>query len=162
MGLLSFLGRVLTKDLSGRTWTREASHPYFPKLVYFGSKQQDESYWEAELPMPGTGEGRVSATMKGTVEGPTEQEVQFCKSVVADPDALFEKCREAFALEFAKWSKRPWPAKWREAFALDGLEIPPNGDPSASWNVCYFVEPAGHHFTAEFSGGKVQRVAVDG
>ena len=162
MGLLSFLGRVLTRDLSGRTWVRESSHPYFPKLVRFGSKEQDEGYWEAELPMSGTRESRVSATMKGTPEGPTEQEVQFCKSVVADPNALFERCREAFAPEFAKWAKRPCPAEWREAFSLDGLEVPTNGDPSASWHVCYFVEPAGHYFTAEFSGAQVQRVAVDG
>ena len=162
MGLLRFLGKVLAQDLSGRTWVRESSHPYFPKLVYFGSREPEESYWEAELPLPGVGNGRVSATMKGTPDGPTELEVQFCKSVVVDANALFERCREAFAPEFAKWARRPCPAEWREAFTLDGLSVPSNGDPSDSWYVCYFVAPVGHYFTAELSGGQVQRVEVDG
>jgi hypothetical protein len=54
------------------------------------------------------------------------------------------------------------PADWREAFKLDGFQIPVNGDASSDWELCYFVEPAGHYFTAIFHRGQVKHVAVDG
>jgi len=33
---------------------------------------------------------------------------------------------------------------------------------SEPWEVCYFVEPANHYFTAVFESGEVKGVTVDG
>lgn len=162
MGILSSLVGVFTKDLTGRTWERETSHPYFAKLVYFGSKERDRSYWEAELPLTGARGAGVSATMRGTADGPSEYEVAFCRSIAGDLDAVFERCRPAFETEFLKWAKRPIAENWRKDFILDGLDVPVEGNAEAQWHVCYFVEPAGHYFTAEFVDGRVAQVTVDG
>jgi hypothetical protein len=162
MSLLSSLAKVLTRDLTGRTWQKESTHAYFQNLIYFGSRNQGESYWEAELSLFDGEDGRIGITMTGTPEGPTKDEERFCREVVGNPNALFERCRAAFDAEFLKWTKQPIPANWRDAFRLDGFQVPVSGDPSENWQVCYFVVPAGHYFTAVFASGKVSNVVVDG
>ena len=158
-GILGALGKLLSKDLTGKTWQREVAHPYFHNLIYFGSKVESDCYWEAELPMDGE---MVGVNMTGTSEGPTSEEEAFCRRVLSDPEALFAKCREAFEPEFQRWAKRPLPAAWKGEFKLDGFQVLMNGDSSEAWEVCYFVESAGHYFTAVFEGGRVECVNVDG
>lgn len=159
--LLKIIGRLLTRDLSGRTWQREATHPYFMNLVYFGSRESSDCYWEAQIELPGT-EAFASVTMAGTPDGPTKAEEQFCRFTAANLDALFEQCRASFEAEFVKWVESPMPAEWRQAFKLDGFQVPPEGNPSNPWQACFFVEPAGHYFTACLEQGKVTEVVVDG
>jgi hypothetical protein len=156
------LFNLLNRDLTGKTWQEDHAHPYFEKLIYFGAKKSGQSYWEAEAPMPGERNERVAVTMTGERAGPTEAEVSFCQSIAGDLDALFERCCEAFALEFQKLAKQPMPDDWRTAFQLDGFEIPIDGNPLNKWEVCYFVEAASHYFTAVFVNGKVLHVVVDG
>jgi hypothetical protein len=74
---------LLTRDLTGRTWQREASHPYFENLIYFGSKDVEACYWEAEVQTSDEAL-RVGVTMKGTPAGPTAAEEQFCRAALAD------------------------------------------------------------------------------
>lgn len=158
---LSSLLEFLTRDLSGRTWEIRKSHPYFGEMIYYGSKDPEACYWEAELDVPGQPK-RIGVAMRGTEDGPEPSEEAFCKELLADVDALFEKCQLAFEPVFARWTKQPFPAVWREAFVLDGIDIPAGGQPNGEWCIYYFVEPAGHYFTALFESGKVTDVLVDG
>ena len=100
--------------------------------------------------------------MTGTAEGPTKAEEEFCKQAFEDLDLLFSRCRAAFEPEFLKWAKYPLPESWRRTFKLDGFQVPLEGRPSNTWELCYFVEPAHHYFTAVFENGKVSHVTVDG
>jgi hypothetical protein len=160
---MSFLQELLaffTKDFTGKTWTREQMHPYFGKMLYFGSEDASKSYWEAELTPEG--EGKVGITFEGTPDGPTDGEDAFCRKALADLDALFEKCRAAFSVDFPTWTESTMPANWRDSFELDGLSLPRHGDPSNAWEVCYFVDLANHWFTAVFENGAVTDVRIDG
>lgn len=160
-GILRSIFGFLNRDLSGKTWVSRKNHPYFGEVLYFGSKDPAQCYWEAEIPAPGVTK-KIGVTMKGDSEGPVQNEEAFCRSTLSDLDALFEKCRSAFQPTFAAWAKQPLPQDWRQSFTLDGFDIPANGDPSMPWSVCYFVEPTGHYFAAQFSSGKVSNVQVDG
>ena len=160
---MSVLGRIfqlLNRDLTGRTWTEERSHPYFRNLVYFGSKTPDRSYWEAEVPVPGTGES-VGATMHGTDQGPTDQEAAFCRWIVNDLDSVFEVCRTLIAPEYLKWANSGLPEDWRSEFKFEGFQVPANGDKFHDWDVTYFVPHTGHWFTISFERGAPARVSVD-
>lgn len=161
MSFLKNIANLMTRDLTGKTWVREASHQYFERLTHFGSRKAEGSYWEAELQIPGEAV-RIGVNMTGTPEGPTEKEQAFCQMAVADLNLLFERCRAAFEPEFLAWTRQPMPAEWRGTFKLDGFQVPVGGDPSNDWELCYFVEPIGHYFTAVFENGEVAHVAVDG
>src|SRR5262245_51110271 len=100
-GLLKALGKLLTRDLTGQTWTRESDHPYFLNLLYFGSRDPTKCYWEAEVQLP-AGQSRIGVTMIGTPDGPTVAEEQFCKTALSDLDSLFNKCRSAFEPEYLR------------------------------------------------------------
>ena len=160
-GLLHTILGFFNRDLTGKTWVSRQNHPYFGAIVYFGSQDPAQGYWEAEVAVPGM-EKIIGVTMKGTAEGPEPSEEAFCRTALSDPDALFEKCRSAFLPVFTTWAKQTLPKDWRQSFVLDGFDIPVDGNPSMPWSVCYFVEPAGHYFTAEFVDGKVTNVRVDG
>jgi hypothetical protein len=158
-GIFGALGKLLTHDLTGNTSQREVAHPFFRNLIYFGSKNATECYWEAELPLAGQ---TVGVNMTGTSNGPTSEEEEFCRRILSDPEALFAMCRSAFEPKFERWAKRPLPAAWSSEFKLDGFQVPLRGDLSEPWEVCYFVQAAGHYFTAVFETGKVEYVNVDG
>jgi hypothetical protein len=159
-GRLQKLFRLLNRDLTGQTWEREVTHPYFGPIMYLGHVDSTKSYWEAELTHPTLTE-KFSVTLKGTSEGPEPSEELFCRAVLADLDKLFFKCRDAFQHEFPTWAKGPFPSEWRKVFVLDGLSVPLHGDANAAWDVCYFVEPAGHYFTAKFESDRVVQVLID-
>ena len=59
---------------------------------------------------------------------------------------------------------RPFPAAWREAFVLAGLDIPHSGRTENPWSVSYdcLLDRSGHQFTVEFEGGRPASVSVDG
>jgi hypothetical protein len=161
MGILLTIFRFLNRDLSGKSWAREKSHPYFGKMTFYGYKDPSKNYWEAQVPLP-DGSGNVGVTMQGTLEGPTEREEQFCRALLTDLNPLFARCRAAFEPVFLSWVKQPLPLRWQEAFKLDGFQIPKSGSDSGSWEVTYYVEPAGHWFTAVFDHGAAVRTDVDG
>lgn len=159
--LLRTVFEVLNTPIFGGETVRKARHPYFGEIIRFGFKDQSKDYWEAELEDPVTG-GKIGIGMDGSPDGPDPGEVAFCREALGDLDALFAKCREAFAAEYPNWTDKPFPDHWRDAFALDGMTVPNDGDPTKPWDVCYFVDPAGHYFTAEFRDGSVAAVSVDG
>jgi len=160
--VLESIVRFLSRDLSGNTWVCERSHPYFGKMTFFGFKKEpSKSYWEAEVSLPNS-DLRIGVTMAGTPIGPTPEEEQFFSDTVSDLDSLFEKCRPVFEPTFVSWVKKPSPPSWREAFKLDGFSIPEKGNPVKPWEVTYYVEPAGHFFTAVFENGVAIRTDVDG
>jgi hypothetical protein len=153
--------QLLNMDLSGRSGTREVHDSYFGRIIRFWSKKTPGDYWEAELTPEGTSKP-VGITFTGTESGPEEAEVVFCRSILEDLDAAFERCRVAFTPTYEHWAHTQLPTNWRGAFELDGFEIPLHGDATNDWHICYFAPAAGHHFTAYFKNGRVQDVAVDG
>jgi hypothetical protein len=153
--------KLFTKDLSGRTWTREADHPYLGRMTQFCAKDASRNYWEAEVATPQLAK-TVCVTFRGTETGPDDREVAFCRATLGNPDALFEKCRGALAAEFAKRIGDDIPENWQTVFQLNGFGVPVNGDPLNDWDVCYFSEPEGRYFSAYFERRVVARVVVDG
>jgi len=113
----------------------------------------------AERP-PGVGEDRDHDPAPAT--GPDAAQVELCKTLLGDLDALFDRCRPLFEADFEQWTGRPFPHEWRDDFSLVGLGLPPRGDPSAEWEVTYFVDAANHYFTAYFEDGRASYLTVDG
>lgn len=160
---MSFIKKIrdlLGKRLSGVKRTRQIEHPYFGRMTFM-EFESGEPYWEAEVPIAEPA-GKVSVQLSGTPDGPTDAEERFCRTNLSNPDALFERCRDAFARDYPQWAARMMPANWREGFELEGLSVPPGGDAAAEWEVTYFVPAANHWFTAMFRGREVADVRIDG
>ncbi|MEM1143124.1 MAG: hypothetical protein AAF671_11615 [Pseudomonadota bacterium] len=162
MGVWSSTFKRQARELSGKTWTERHEHAYFENLIFYGSNHPDQCYWEADVPYAGSCDGRIVVMMTGRSEEPTEREQAFCEYTLSDPDALFRLCAEAFSQVFEKWTGGAIPANWREAFELDGFEIPKDGDPRNKWEICYYVEATHHYFIAVLSKGRVVDVRVEG
>ena len=157
--ILRKLLRFMNRDLTGKTWEREVTHPYFGRMTYFGHHDSSKAYWEAELPLPG--KAACTVTFDGTPVGPLASEEAFCREMMGDLDRLFEKCRDAFAREFPAWTSTPFPTRWQDAFALTGLAVPRNGDVTGEWEACYYAAPTRRDFVAKFRGGHVVEVLVE-
>ncbi len=117
------------------------SHPYFEELTFSCVSDLESWYWEAQVPVPGSGE-RVMVRIDDTPEGPGPEHEAFCRSVLADPDHLFGICRPVFEPEFATRVKKPWPADWRAEFKLRYLAPPVGGDKEREWLASYFLPSA--------------------
>jgi hypothetical protein len=128
--------------------------------VRFDTRAPGGSYWEAEIPLPGS-RHRMSVTMTGTPEKPTEAEVAFCMSVAANLDGVFARCRDTLAPAYLKACGSPMPADWRGTFRPEGLQVPVGGNDSKAWEICYFAEPPGRWFIARFDDGKIVDVQMD-
>ena len=131
-------------------------HPYFGRMTFMPG-----AYWEAELVVPCLPE-KLGLTVPAPESGPTEAQVELCRSLLVDLDALFERCRPLFEGEFEQWAEKPFPAAWREEFSLVGLGLPARGDELEPWDVGYFVDAANHYFTAHFEQGRPSYLTVDG
>jgi hypothetical protein len=130
-------------------------HPYFGPMRHMGD------YWEAELIQPGEPE-KIGLTVPGPESGPSEAQVELCRRLLGDLDALFARCRPVFEGDFETWAEMSFPDDWREAFVLVGLGLPEEGDETRPWDVTYFVDAASHYFTAYFENRRASYLTVDG
>ena len=131
-------------------------HPYFGRLTFMPG-----DYWEGELDVPGSPEP-VGLVVPAPATGPDDAQADFCRALLADQDALFERCRPLFEGDFETWAEKPFPSAWRDDFALTGPGLPARGDEREPWDVGYFVDAANHYFTAHFEQGRPSYLTVDG
>jgi hypothetical protein len=131
-------------------------HPYFGRVMFMS-----RSYWEGELSVPGQPE-KVGLVIPAPESGPLEEQVEFCRGLLTDLDALFARCRPVFKGDFEVWTEKPFPVGWHEDFLLVGLGLPELGDETKPWDVCYFVDAANHYFTAYFEEGRPSYLSIDG
>ncbi len=153
--MLDFLKRLFPSRR-----VEERHHPLFGRM-WFWPSDDGTSYWESE-PMIN---GQVIAVMfNAGVEGPSPEHERFLRWAAAEPDALFDLARPVLVPEYEQWVRQPFPATWREAFVLAGMELPDGGDRENPWSVSYdcLTDPAGHQFTAYFQHGRAVQVGVDG
>ena len=154
------IGKVLAFDLTGRTWTRELAHPRLGRIIYFGAKDPTQCYWEAECGVPGQVE-IASATMTGTIDGPTADEELFLNRLIAGIDMTFENCRKEFDREYEKLEGCSIPTDWRSVMYFEGASIPARGDIENEWSVSFCARSLGCSLTAYYERGSIGRVSVD-
>jgi len=99
-------------------------------------------------------------------EEPTPFYLDRLASMLADPDALFERFRPAIAPVYLEWIETPLPADWRSVFRLDGLDLPPAPEDveadGALWQVTWWCSPAEHWFVVHLDGDAIIDVEVAG
>ena len=145
---------------------KKISHEYFSRVWLW--LPDSHTRWEAELDVSKRGVneqvGFHSETTHAEVafEEPTEKEIAFCKSRMANLDELFELTRPAVEEAWEEWVGKKMPRDWRNVLSLDGLSAPKDGDITKPWSVTYFCEPAGHFFCIDIRGGKATLSSVDG
>jgi hypothetical protein len=159
MSLLRKLWQLANGDLLGREEVLESVHPYFGEVVYFGRKSQD-GYWEAELSSP-TQKDKFSVIIPAQKEETLDSYAALCQALTSDMAELFARCKVAFEIEFAEWTKDPFPTEPTSGFLLDGITLPEAADEKSAWSLCYFVPAAKRYFTAHFADGAVVKVEVD-
>jgi len=157
--MLSFLKRLLPIGRSRPAAERQ--DPLFGRMWFWPSDVNGRSYWEAEPTVDGR---RIGVTFHAGPEGPSPEHAAFLRWAAAEPDALYALARPLLEPEFERWVRRPFPAAWREAFVLAGLDIPHSGRTENPWSVSYdcLLDRSGHQFTVEFEGGRPASVSVDG
>ena len=50
-GILQTVFRFLNRDVTGKTWERETTHPYFGPIIFFGDRDPGKSYLGQWLPL---------------------------------------------------------------------------------------------------------------
>jgi hypothetical protein len=139
----------------------ERQDPLFGRMWFWPSDVNGRSYWETEPTVAGQ---RISVGFRAGLEGPSPEHAAFLRWAAAEPDALYALARPLLEPEFERWVRRPFPAAWRDAFVLAGLDIPDGGLMENPWSVSYdcLLDQSGHQFTVEFEGGRPASVSVDG
>ncbi|WP_432472998.1 hypothetical protein [Amphritea sp. HPY] len=142
-------------------------HGYFGTMLFMaddGSGDEgsgDDGYWEAELSIAAAKEP-LTILINAPGSGPDAAQVAFCQQVLADPDALFDKCWPIFEPDFEQWTGTVFSGNWQDDFELMSIEIPRHADTSEEWAVGYYVDAANHYFTARFIDGKPCYNEIDG
>ena len=97
------------------------NHAYLGRLLFIRGTNAASNYWEEELAVLGLPEkvGLIPAPESGL----SEAQVHFCRSLLADLDALFTRCKPVFAGKFEEWTQKTFPSHWREDFSLLGLGL---------------------------------------
>jgi hypothetical protein len=158
--MLKRLLRFLNKDLTGRTWVAETTHPYFGHMVYFGNKDQSRAFWEvSDLPAAGTDAG-VSVFLSGTPNGPTAEEEDFCRDLLAARSVLIDQCLPLVAADIKERQGGASSSSVSE-MRLEGFDVPKSGNRSNPWEATFSVPGRDGLFTVEFDNGKPNGVRFD-
>jgi hypothetical protein len=160
--MLDNLFKFLNKDILGKSWEKEETHPFFGDVVLFQFKDSKKDYWECEVECDG-------APVSIGVDVPedkrlTDKHVEFARQILSDLDATFELARTILCLEFETNYDRVFPEDWREVFRFVGFQIPIDGQRENDWELTFesVIDPHHHHFTCYFENGQPARVSVDG
>lgn len=160
--MLRKIFNLFNRDLTGKTWSEEKVHPYLGRMTLFAQRDNDQSYWECAVEFESEeifiGVKVPNRTM------PSNEQVQFLKDIMANPDIAFEKASPILIPEFETWHKQRFPKSWREAFKLVGVIIPAEANEMNPWELSFEskVDTVGHQFTCYFENGIARGVSVDG
>lgn len=137
-------------------------HDFFRKISFMGDKKAaEEDYWEGELKVDGCKDS-IGISITADIDGPTAAQVDLYIQLTSNLDELFRSCWSVFEPDFEQWAGKKFSGHWRDEFELVGIGIPKDANLNNKWHVCYFVESAGHFFTAQFEGGKPLYNEIDG
>lgn len=158
--MLKAFFRFLNKDITGRTWQAESSHPYFGDMVLFAFRDSDASYWEAEIDCEGQPiTVHIDAPDR---REPSDSHVQFAQQIVSAPEHAFAQAAPLLAPEFERWHAKPLPTDWRTALRFTGFTVPVDGDGRNEWELSYeSLWESRPHLTCRFVGGKPESVTID-
>ncbi len=160
--MLSKIFNFLNKDLTGNTWSSEASHPYFGEMTYYGFKKNSNGYWESEVEFEGD---YISIIINSEEEIlPMSKHEEFAKSIFADLDAVFIKIKPLMFSILEDWKEIEITDDWPKVFKLTGFDVPLNADSINDWEISFecLIDPDGHYFTCQFEKGIPTGVSVDG
>lgn len=134
--------------------TANLDHHYFGAMRWQTmppSVPQARGYWVSKVT---TATGRwIAVYLDGTPEGPLPSEEEFCRVMLEDPNHLFDLCRPALEPLHGQATGQAIPRDWASTCQVEGLSIPPDGDPSQPWEV---------YFRSEVLRNLVRVVFLDG
>ncbi|MBI3920488.1 MAG: hypothetical protein HY318_03630 [Armatimonadetes bacterium] len=120
------------------------------------------SYWEAE---PEANGEPFSVQIETTDDAPpSEAQVCFYQTIVADLDSAFRRAAPVLVREYEEWMNEPFPEQWRTAFKPAGMSVPLDGLAMNPWDLSFdcLTDRDGHQFTCYFEQGVPQHVSIDG
>ena len=160
--MLKKLLQLLNRDLTGRTWSEESTHPYFGKIYLFAFKNRPDSYWECELNCEGNTIGLCINAPDRTP--PDDAQVAFAKAILGDVDRAFALAQPVLVAEYEERTKRKVPSQWRDVFQFEGFTVPSGGNDHNDWDLSFLDlhDPAGHMWTCYFEQGEPRYVTMDG
>jgi hypothetical protein len=150
------------KEIIFRKPLIEMNHEFFGKMLFMGEDiPAEDDYWECEIGIKGY-KKPIAVSIIADIEGPTPGQVEFYKQVSSNLDDLFKRCWPIFESDFEQWTGKKFSGQWKDDFELEGIGIPKDADTHNDWHVCYFVDSAGHYFTAQFENGEPKYNEIDG
>jgi hypothetical protein len=159
--VLKKLLQLLNRDLTGRTWTEESTHPFFGKILLFAFKNRPDSYWECEL----NSEGNAIGVCINAPDGmpPDESQAAFAKAILADVDRAFARAHPVLVAEYKKRTGRDVPGQWRDVFRFEGITVPAGGNDLNEWDLSFLDlrDSSGHVWTCYFEQGNPRYATVD-
>lgn len=143
-GWRRFINRLLTFDITGRTWVKQVSHPYFRNLIHFGSRKSEQAYWEAEVIAP---DGKpVEVLMNASESASLVEEQRFCERLMGELDSLWNRCRPVIEADAKTWPEVDKDIADRLSGArLASVDVPIGGDSRMPWEACYFLVGIDHY-----------------
>lgn len=160
--MLKELVQLLTRDLTGRTWTEELEHPFLGKMLLIASKTKPNSYCETAVEL---GRGRIEAFVNAPDRSPpSDAQVTFAREFLADLDRSVGPALPLVAERYRDLYGRRLPRTWRATLRRNAFEVPAGGDPTNPWSPSLDAtgDSAGHVFTCYFEGGRPANVTADG
>ncbi len=156
--MLKSLFKLLNKDLTGRTWEREAEHPYFGRMVYYGFQDRDKCYWECELEVDGE---PVSVSLNSNMEDlPNDEHVRFVQEVLANPSGTFGAAAPHIGPHYREEFGKDLPEQWQDVLQLDHFVVPQDCDRKNAWELTYGVREDEYSFTCHFSPNSPPIVSI--
>lgn len=158
--MLKSLFRLLNKDLTGKTWEVEATHPYFGNIVYYGNRDGGKSYWESELNVDGD---IISVGINSSTEDlPGDEHVHFVQDLLANPDQTFQLVAQHIAPVYKEYTGEDLPDAWQAVLRLEALFVPQDCDRNNPWELSYgnFGNEDGYQYTCHFFPDRLPSISV--
>ena len=158
--MLKRLFRLLNRDLTGKTWEVEASHPYFGDIVYFGSRDSDKGYWECELEVDG--EPLFVGINSASQELPNDEHVLFVQDILANPAQTFDLVAPFLIPTYKEVTGSDLPESWQDVLKLESLFVPQDCNRDNAWELSYGgnTENDDHQFTCHFFPDKPSSISI--
>lgn len=137
-------------------WLRDVVSPIEREDPVFGRARfvRDAGFWEANLLFNPLGRN-VEVLIRGTSEGPSEEQYRFFRNVEARYALLFPTIQDRLRQEAAKLEIP------RVSFELASIAVPATLSERSEWELGYESSPPGWHFTVLFRGWQATEVVAE-
>jgi hypothetical protein len=162
MKIAELLDKILSYDITRRTWVEEFAHPYFGNIIFSAAKAKERNFWQGTIECKFAYRGQIEVDMGGRPDGELAEEKRFCESIISNVESLLKSFEPYIKPVYENYLSRLLPENIANELVLASISIPDGCNEANEWQIGFVARSTSSYIDVHLVMKDVQYVTIEG